>query len=503
MSKRTGNQEPTFQHVTEYDNTDSDLAIGFFKDIGFNLLQWQKLQMQLMLAVVFIGDFVRVAAKSICFSVPRQNGKSFACRLYAIWCAVVLGKKVLYSAHNGKTCRKFFKMLEDLFTNKQRYPDFYNSVALDGRGHQRINRQRGEEGIYFKNGGYIEFITRTNSGARGDSVDVLIIDEAQEYTSAMQEAIKPCLSAGGAGDSQTIYIGTPITPTCHGDVWANLHNKAHSDNPGNTWWIEWGYDGEIDYKITADELFELAWKYNPGMGGILNSDDIRDEAETMSIDGFFRERLGWWSRSSAADNVFSIDEWNSTLVKTPPNLKELNHIITYGIKISPDDREIALSVAIRWVDEHKRKNVYVELREVRPKDKGTKWIVDFLTQRKSSTAFVLIDGRNGADKLRTDLIDAGFPKVAVKVAETSEAIDSTSLLKDLNTESLLFHCPSKVLDDSAVKAQKRLIGNSGGYGYADGGGDSTPLSSAALAVYAAYTTKRNPKRKQKLLGHGR
>ena len=127
------------------------------------------------------------------------------------------------------------------------------------------------------------------------------------------------------------------------------------------------------------------------------------------------------------------------------------------------------------------------------------WIVDFLVARKNKTAFVLIDGRNGADKLRQDLIDAGFPKVAVKVADTSEAVDSTSLLKDLNTEKHLFHCPSEVLDNSAVTAQKRLIGNSGGYGYSDGLGDSTPLSAAALATYAAYTTKRNPNRKQKLI----
>ena len=46
-----------------------------------------------MLAVIYIGDLVRVAAKSICFSVPRQNGKSFAARLYAIWAACIQGKK--------------------------------------------------------------------------------------------------------------------------------------------------------------------------------------------------------------------------------------------------------------------------------------------------------------------------------------------------------------------------------------------------------------------------
>lgn len=498
---RVGNQEPTFQRVSEYDDSHADLAIDFFKNLGFNLLTWQKLQLTLMLAVIYIGDLVRVAAKSICFSVPRQNGKSFAARLYAIWAACIQGKKVLYSAHNGRTCRKFFNMLEDIFTNKQKYPDLYNSVALDRRGQQRINRQRGEEGIYFKNGGYIEFQTRTNSGARGDSVDVLIIDEAQEYTSAMQEAIKPCLSAGGAGDSQTIYIGTPITPTTHGDVWLNLHEKAHSDNPSNTWWIEWGFDGELDRSLTPDELFELAWQYNPGMGGILNTDDIRDEAETMSIDGYFRERLGWWGIATLADSVFSVEEWQKSTVKAPPDLEKLNYITTFGIKISPDDQEIALCVAIRWIDENKRKHVYVELREVKPKSHGTQWLVDFLTERKSKTAFVLIDGRNGSEKLRDDLLEAGLSRNQVKVADTSEAINSTSTLKDLNTDGLLTHCPSEVLDESARTSQKRVIGGSGGYGYSDGLGDSTPLSAAALAVYAAYTTKRNPNRKQKLLKH--
>ena len=71
----------------------------------------------------------------------------------------------------------------DLFESPERFPDFANDV-------KSVSHARGYEGFYFKSwrdkngnirkGGCIEFATRTNSGARGGTFSVIVIDEAQD-----------------------------------------------------------------------------------------------------------------------------------------------------------------------------------------------------------------------------------------------------------------------------------------------------------------------------------
>lgn len=490
---KTGNQTPTFERVGEYDHSDAAACVSLFESFGFVFMAWQVLQLTYLLARTAIN---KVAAKSLCFSVPRQNGKSFACRIYAIWEAMVCGKKVVYSAHNGDVCREFYEMMLNLFENPDKYPDFANEIT-------NIVKQSGRERFDFRSGGSISFQTRTSSKQRGISqVDLLIIDEAQELTPSMYAAIKFTLSAGRSGDSQTVYIGTPPDPSAHGEDWVRFHNDAHdTDKLTKMWWIEWALTDEdvIDRNTSAERKFELAWKYNPGMGGVLNVDDIAAEAEEAAWDIYARERLGWWGRAATAEMVFAADEWNKLTVPNAPDTKQPNVIISYGIKLAPDDSEIALCVAIRTLDENNRKHIYVELRECRSLETGTDWLVDWLATRKDKTASILIDGRNGAADLMAALRDAGFSKLAVSVASTQDAIDAAALLKNLARTERLTHPVSELLDNSAITSQKRTIGNAGGYGYADGQGDSVPLAAASLACRAAYTTKRNPNRKTKLL----
>lgn len=350
------------------------------------------------------------------------------------------------------------------------------------------------------------FQTRTNDKQRGISKnDVLVADEAECLTPSMYAAIKYTLSSAKGGDPQTIWCGTPPDPSAsRGEQWVQFHKDAHNpQTPTTAWWVEWALTDEdvIDKDTPPERKFELAWKYNPSMGYFVNINAVWNEAHESAWDIYARERLGWWGRAAIAEMIFAKDEWEKLTVKNAPDVNAKNTIVSYGVKFSPDDREVALVAAIRTIDDKKRKHIYVELREVRSLESGTDWLVDWLVARKDKTASVLIDGKNGADDLYNALRDGGFNVAAVSVATTQDAISSTATFKNLARSGRLTHPVSKVLDDSATNSVKRVIGNAGGYGYADGNGDSTPLSAAALAAYSAYTTKRNPKRKAKLLYH--
>ena len=165
---KTGNQHPTFEAVGDYEYSLGDEVVEMFEEEGgATFYPSQVYEMGLFLAR---SKDDSPAALTIGISKPRQNGKSYSVRYYAVYMGVFEHRQVLYSAHHSTTTNKMFKALCNLFESPERYPDFANDV-------EKISHVRGYEGIYFKDwkddsgvihdGGCIEFATRTNSGSRG------------------------------------------------------------------------------------------------------------------------------------------------------------------------------------------------------------------------------------------------------------------------------------------------------------------------------------------------
>jgi hypothetical protein len=83
-----------------------------------------------------------------------------------------------------------------------------NFRSYKGYGKERIEMP--------ETGAVIDFRTRTSSGALGSGYDLLVIDEAQEYTKAQQTALNYVVSS--SKNPQTIMCGTPPTAVSSGDV---------------------------------------------------------------------------------------------------------------------------------------------------------------------------------------------------------------------------------------------------------------------------------------------
>lgn len=470
---RRGRQTPTFERVGICDHSDGPDAVALFEGYGVRFIPAQEYEMELYLAKNELGE---CEAITIGLSRPRQNGKSFAARYYALWCAFVEGRSVLYSAHNGSTTRKMFKFMCDFI---EAHEDFRRKLKPGGQG---IYKAQGSEGIYLADGTVIEFSTRTNSGARGGTYDVIIVDEAQELTDEQRDAMMPTTIASDSGDPQMIYIGTPPNTKCPGTVFRDLHDRAHADELGDAWWLEWAAT-EVGDPQDVDRWYEC----NPMMGYRIKERSMKNAADTTASDSFAREYLGWWDASTAAvQHVLSTEDWGACRTDDPP----ADGLVAVGVKFAPDGSRVALAVCLN-PDEGKP---YVEVVKSASTSRGTRWVAEWLDARRDRVASVAIDGKRGESTVQA-LADAKFPKRAVHVPGSADVAKACSMLVEAVQSRAIEHYGQPDLDAAATTCAKRRIGQDG-FGFEDTEtGDATLVEACALAYREAMTTKRRPGRK--------
>jgi hypothetical protein len=475
---RRGRQEPTFEVPCAFATTAGGDAERYFADAGLALIPAQRHELDAMLARRGDGSF---AATTIGIVRPRQNGKSYAARLYAVWMAAIVGVDVLYSAHRGDTVTKFFRWLTAVFTSPERYPSF--SGLLD-----HVYRQPGREGIYFSNGSCIEFQTRTNGSARGDSYSVIVIDEAQYLTDGQQNSILPSASATGT-DPQIVEIGTPPDAVTPGTVFQRDHDAAHDGTSRDLWWMEWGIDR---LPTESDDLMELAYEVNPMLGYRMGERALRNEMERMTREGFAVERLGYWlPHGDRVESVIPRELWERSGVETSPQ----GGSVSYGVKFAMDGSHVALAACATQADGDR----HVELVRVENMGQGVAWLAEWLAQRSKSATCAAIDGGSHAPVLVAALQRAGVPRGFAVTPRAADVAAAASGLLDGLASGSVTHLASdgqSALDASA-KAPKRPIGRDGSWGFGSTDAiDSTPVEAASLAAWAGQRTK--PKRPRRV-----
>jgi len=494
---KTGNQKPTFERIGEYSySLGRDVIEMFREDGGATFYPSQEHELNLMLARNEDGS---PAGMTIGISKSRQNGKSYSARYYAAYMADFEHRDVLYSAHHSTTTKKMFMALCDLFESPERYPDFANDI-------KNISHARGYEGFYFKDwkdangnmhkGGCIEFATRTNSGSRGGTYSVIVVDEAQELTSEQHDAMLPTISAAADVRNtqlmpQQIFIGTPPSPVCIGDVFKEMHRTIKSGEESDTWWIEWGIESnDLTQDIpNREKALELAYMTNPAMGYRIAEKTVLNEFDTMRLDGFARERLGWWTPVIDKVKNFAIDKhaWQ----KCASSLMKPEGKTAYGVKFSADGSVVCLCGAVIGEDGNSR----ISLIDVKPTAYGVRWLADWLNERYARAACVVIDGRNGVDVLIDKISDVWRAKGSVIKPSSKDVIAAVGMLTDaINEGSLTWFAKQEILNDSAITSVKRPF--SGGWGF--GGDNPTPIEACALALYGVKTTKRDPTKKMRI-----
>lgn len=459
--KRIGRQTPTQSVVIPYTDTKGQEAANLYAATGNKLLEWQQLLVCDIMAVNGEGLWVH---QKYGYSVPRRNGKSENVLSRCLW-GLKNGERILYTAHRATTSHAVWERLNRMCEKVK--IQIASSFKAFGKEH-----------LYTKEDGIIEFRTRTSSGGLGEGYDLLIIDEAQEYTEAQETTLKYIVS--DSLNPQTIMLGTPPTVVSAGTVFVKYRDTVLSGNGFDSGWAEWS----VDRQHKADDI-DAWYETNPSLGTILTERKIRAEITTDDVD-FNIQRLGLWLKYNQKSAITKA-EWESLAVKAVPEFKGKLFV---GIKYSHDGDNVAMSIAVKTQADDK---IFVESIDCRPIRAGTGWIIDFLS--KIDYEKVVIDGANGQQLLSDRMKEA---KLKMPVLPTVRQIISANAAFEQGIfRSGISHNNQPSLTQAVSNCEKRAIGSNGGFGYRSikDGVEVALLDSVALAYWQCAESKEKKKQK--------
>lgn len=437
-----------------YSITDGEEAVELYNMTGQTAMEWQQALVSDILARNDEGLWLHTRYG---YEVPRQNGKGEILAIRELY-GLAIGERILHTAHLVQTAHKAYERL---------------CAILDKLGIQyRSIKAKGQELIEINEGGRVEFRTRTAKGGLGESYDLVIIDEAQEYQTDHETALLYVISA--SQNPQLIMTGTPPTPVSSGTVFRDYRDNVLAGGKKDCGWAEWSVEEMSDIHDA-----ELWYRTNPSLGIRLAERTIEaelGETEAKKID-FNIQRLGLWIRENQQSAILKPD-WDKTLVHKLPEFTGKMHV---GIKYAKNGETVSVAIAVKTKDGR----IFVEVVNRLMVRDGIGWITDFLKKVKGKTHKVVIDGANG-QKIIEDAMKANKIKGCV-LPKLSEIIKANATFEKLIYEGRLCRMEQPSLTQIVTNCSKRTIGNNGGFGYQAiyENMDISLLDSAMLAAWSA------------------
>ena len=474
---RKGHQTPTQSVILPYFETKGMDAIESYNKSDRIAQEWQELLLSDILAVNDDGFWVHT---KFGYEIPRRNGKNEIAAIRELY-GLENGEKMLHTAHRTTTSSSASKRLAAIL-NEKGYTEVVRPKA--GAKYEKsyiYSKQFGLERITLldEGGGSCDFRTRSSKGGLGEGFDLLVIDEAQEYTDDQESALKYVVS--DSKNPQTLFCGTPPTNVSTGTVFVKLRNKTLAGGSINTGWAEWSVEN-----MTDPHDREAWYETNPSLGTILTERKILDEITGDDVD-FNIQRLGLWLKYNQKSAI-SKSEWAE--LKTA-KLPKFTGPLYAGIKYGQDGKNVALSIAVRAKDGR----IFVETIDCREVKAGNQWIIQFLSV--ADIEKVVIDGASGQQLLADEMKEYKLKKPMLPTVK--EIILANSTFEQALFHSGIAHAGQPSVEQAVGNCEKRAIGGNGGFGYkAQKEGIEIAILDSIILAYWICSTAKKEKKKQRV-----
>jgi hypothetical protein len=177
-----GLQYPRIRSVPPFTASTADEALELVATAGLKPDPWQGMVLRDSLGEVN----KKWAAREVALILPRQSGKDEVCIYREIAGLYLLGERlIISSAHEFATSLESFRRLLEVIEGT---PDFSRRV-------RKVTKTHGAEGVELDTGQRITFRTRTATGARGFTADLVICNEAMVLSEDAHSTLVPTQSA--------------------------------------------------------------------------------------------------------------------------------------------------------------------------------------------------------------------------------------------------------------------------------------------------------------------
>ena len=462
---RLGNQFPTQSVILPYEKSLYQEAVDFYHKTKCKCYEWQLNMLKPIMAVEDDGLWVH---QKFGYSIPRRNGKTEVVYILELF-ALERGLSTLHTAHRISTSHSSFEKLKK-YLEESGYVEGEDFNSIKAKGQERLE--------LYKSGGVIQFRTRTSSGGLGEGFDFLVIDEAQEYTTEQESALKYTVT--DSPNPMTIMCGTPPTPVSSGTVFTDYREKTLFGQSKYAGWAEWSVED-----MTKIDDVEAWYNSNPSMGYHLNERKIEAELGEDELDHNI-QRLGYWPKYNQKSAI-SEKEWLELKVKALPILRGPLFV---GVKYGNDGANVAMSIAVKTLSG----KIFVETLDCQSIRNGNQWLINFF--KEANVESVVIDGQSGQSILTNEMKD--FRLKAPVLPTVKEIINANASWEQGIYQKNICHAGQPSLEKVVTNCDKRNIGTSGGFGYKSQFDDMDIclMDSALLAHWACHNAK--PKKKQQI-----
>lgn len=479
---RIGRQEPTQAVILPFSRSLGDEALTLYRESGREAFPWQELIETDVMAVDDAGDWIHAFFG---LEVPRQNGKGEILIMRELW-GIKNSETILHTAHRSATSHKAYEKLKKVMDDAGyiEMGKMGKNTAVPPKAY-KATKQFGLESIQLldEGGGIIYFRTRSELGGLGESFDLLIIDEAQDYTQGQQGALQYTIAASPKAP-QTIMTGTPPTLVSRGTVFAKRRRDIISGAKKGGW-AEWSVYKKPENLNDRDLWYEA----NPSLGLRIRETTVAEEDQTDQLD-FLIQRLGFWHEYKLKSEITAAT-WNG--LKIPGDKLRPRGKLFAAIKYGADGVNVSLAIAVKQEGDAP---IFCEVIDCQSRTRGNDWILRVL--KNAELAGLVIDGRSGQSTITQAIADESTLK-RLKVIEPTagQAVEAYAVFRQAVDDKALCHAGQPSLAQAVANCEKRLIGTNGAFGFRslEEGVDISLVESVALAYWLCKTVKERRKQR--------
>jgi hypothetical protein len=328
-----------------------DDALALWDLTGRRLYRWQEIDLEAILAVDEVDDW---AASESGLLVSRQQGKGDILQVFDLSHLFLWPKSdgepkvILHTGHEFANIETHYRKLRRrVLSTPWMRRQLLGGGKESSRGYSGITTGMGKRVFELENGNLLILQTRTGSAGVGATVDVLVVDEAQESSAEAMEAL--LFTQAAARNSVALYAGTVPTPTQDGAHFEALRNRGRAGTYPRTTWIEHSPEGSDDPNlaelIPSDDP-EVWAQSCPSLGLQTTEADVAGEYDALkdtNLAGFRAQRLSIWPNARPLEDLaryFKAEDF----AKCPPASDQLAPVVL-GLEVSID-RSQAWLVAV-------------------------------------------------------------------------------------------------------------------------------------------------------------